>query len=163
MAKEKTKTAVDGDMCFECGVDIRPEAMFCYNCGSAVDADAAENDEISDAWFRESISEGEESDPDDGEKENNEEAVESVPSNSAEFVNDDTGTAKAKRKAKIRRKPKLKSAGTIRKNGPKSHPRKKVEVVWEANENSPNLWFILASVVLVAIVGVFFYLARVLQ
>ncbi len=159
-----TETAVENNLCAECGADIRDEALFCYNCGGAVAAEDPADGGISDAWFREDIAKNEDLqiDPVDDDQDEIEK-----PEDSGEPVPDETSGAevklKTKPKAKVRRKPKMKSAATLRKNNPKSLPRKKVEVVWEEKVNSPNLWFILASLVIVAIVGVLFYLARVLQ
>ena len=43
---------------------------------------------------------------------------------------------------------KLKTAASLRQK-PRAQEIKKVEVVWEASENAPNLWFIIVSVILV--------------
>lgn len=159
-----TEAAVENNLCAECGADIRDEALFCYNCGSAVVAEDQADGGISDAWFSEAIVKNEDSETDSIESAK-EEIVETddidEPGASEESGKD--FEPKAKPKTKIRRKPKMRSAATLRKNSPKPLPLRKVEVVWEENENSPNLWFIIASVVIVVIVGVLFYLSRVLR
>ncbi|MCB1023358.1 MAG: zinc ribbon domain-containing protein [Acidobacteria bacterium] len=163
-----TEEAAENEFCAECGADIRPEALFCYNCGEAVadaeaNADQAEK-EVSDAWFREDIAEEDLSEKEDeiGHIENEE-----IDKPGEELLVSDESqpavSAKTKKKPKVRRKPKMRSAATIQKTRAKSLPKKKVEVVWEENDNSPNFWFILTSVVIVVIVAGLFYLARILQ
>lgn len=51
------ETLVEKKVCGECGVDVRPQTQFCYNCGKSVtetpDADPAE--EPSSIWFGETL------------------------------------------------------------------------------------------------------------
>lgn len=53
------ETLVEQKVCAKCGADVRKDALFCYHCGGAVEAEvavsAANGDSVSSGWFRENI------------------------------------------------------------------------------------------------------------
>jgi hypothetical protein len=52
------ETLVEKRVCGECGVDVRPNTAFCYNCGKSISPSEAGDervDEASDAWFGETL------------------------------------------------------------------------------------------------------------
>jgi len=165
-----TELAVEKKLCAECGADVRPEALFCYNCGEAIDTN---NAGVSDAWFKEEMT-------NEGVVSNEPETVNSPiskPSGDLSIVsqvdNQDSahvselekdGEFKSAPASKIRTKnrvsPKttMKSAASLRKK-PKRFPQRIDEVVWEERNSSPNPWFILVSILIILLVAVLFVLA----
>ncbi|HMS43231.1 MAG TPA: zinc ribbon domain-containing protein [Pyrinomonadaceae bacterium] len=53
------ETLVEQRVCAKCGADVRKDALFCYHCGGAVEAEVAvsatNGDSVSSGWFRENI------------------------------------------------------------------------------------------------------------
>ena len=138
------ETLVKNEVCDGCGADVRPNTQFCYNCGTnvsgAVEADAA-----------------------DGNKETTplllpENPVADLKPAAAE---EKSGTQN-NGNATAGEKPKLKSAASMRKK-PKTIQRKRVEISWEEPESAPNLWFILAAVLLTFFAVVLWILASSLK
>ncbi|MEO6588701.1 MAG: zinc ribbon domain-containing protein [Pyrinomonadaceae bacterium] len=158
------ETLVKEKICSACGVEVRPQAMFCYNCGSAVAPDFPlsknENKKISKAWFRDGLV-GENSE--ETAKENytqKDKTIEEL------FTADNHETAAAKiddaksgteaaevekvEKAEKRELSKMDSAANLRRRR-KSVQKKRVEIVWEEHDNAPNGWFIFFAVILVGL------------
>jgi len=141
------ETTVQQQVCKACGVDVRPNSSFCYNCGSSVSLESNGNDSVSDVWLRESIA---------GEANKaTEKESEIVKPN---VVLKESETEKA---AALHEEGKLKSAAAMRQKA-KSFQQKQVEIVWEDAENTSNVKFILAVILLLvfagALVGIAFYL-----
>jgi hypothetical protein len=67
-----------------------------------------------------------------------------------------------KPKGKLKRNSKLRSASALRKK-PKTIGSKKIEVVWEERENSPNVLFLLVAFFLVSAAAGIFFLAMYLK
>ncbi len=193
------ETTVENRICISCGVEARPGALFCYNCGGAVSQETENGGEesTSDVWFQEDIIE--KSEDDNSEPEKSEEKVENETQEDSveeeivsEKVEEETDKAdekdeKTQEKEKekdskeeiekseveektdseketvnIKRKTQLKSASALRKR-PKSLGSKKIEVVWEERDSSPNLLFISVAFILILIAFGVFLLAMYLK
>lgn len=200
-----SETLVKTPVCIECGSEARPNALFCYHCGGALETVEAINYETdkspSNVWFREEITTTVENEAEiiqvETEILNEETATEVVETELDEIETDDTKTIaaevveaekievdensdetenaedeksevlaedksqvsiksksfKEKTENKTETKPKLKSAAALRKRIRPSARRKKVEIVWEERENSPNVWFIVFALILSSIVA----------
>lgn len=141
------ETTVQQEVCKACGVDIRPNSLFCYNCGGSVSVETNGNTEISDVWLRESIAE------ESGNAEEKE--SETVKPN---VVLKESESEKA---AAMHEEGSLKSAAAMRRKA-KSFQQKQVEIIWEEAETSSNFKLVLAAILLLvfagAVVGIAFYL-----
>ena len=118
---------VENKFCSNCEADVRKGALFCYNCGSSVAPKLPLPVEKNgnDVLLRTDGS-GEESAPITVKTDNFDQPIE---------------------KPAVLEEPKLKSAASLRKR-PKSVQKKRVEIVWEERENTPNVWFIVVTVLL---------------
>jgi len=144
---------LEKQICQACGVDIRPKALFCFNCGSQVASDEdveIENQnqkKISNAWFKEEITENKvvEKTPAVTKPKKSEPVIEK-PSG---FKPKLTGKAGPEKKSpeKIDSVSELKTAASIR-NRTKLENRPSVEVVWDEPKSAPNIWFLLVSLIL---------------
>lgn len=114
------ETLVKNRVCSACGATVRGGALFCYNCGGSV----APEDK------KETL-----------EKTNGDNSAQTNQTIIAD------ATDKPIPKPVLVEEPKLKSAATMRRKS-KSYQPKRVEVIWEEHENAPNVWFILAAIVL---------------
>ncbi len=140
-------------ICDACGVEVRPQSMFCYNCGGAVsdtivEETAVENDsngknEVSDAWLREDVVEEKQSETPTEKEEVTEEISES-PNIEKPTIESE----KNDKKSDIQSDAKLKSAAAMRRKA-KSFQAKQVEVVWEQPETSSSVKLILVVLLLV--------------
>lgn len=119
------ETLVKDETCGACGANVRPQALFCYNCGSSVSADISleQND------GKEKILIG--SFSDDAAEEEKTVIVKTSERNNGKAVGGET--------------TKLKSAASMRRK-PKMFQRKKVKIFWEEPESAPNIWFILVAI-----------------
>lgn len=163
------ETLVKEKICNACGVEVRPQAMFCYNCGSAVAPDVpldGNNKKVGNAWFRDDPT-GEKS------KENinktgslKDEPVEPVIDERNETANivetEDDAEIVAEDKAEKRDLSKMDSAAKLRSRG-KSVQKKRVEIVWEEHDNAPNGWFIFFAVILVILAVTIWIISTYLQ
>lgn len=165
------ETLVEKKVCKECGVDVRPDTAFCYNCGKSVtetpDGPAA-TDEVSGAWFEETII----SDPkDDSDKtvaaEEEPAAAEIAPDPTPETAEEDKEAADNEKETFEEIDPihhsipvdsGLKSAAAIRKK-PKTFRNREVEVVWEEHGGRSNLAYLLITLVVMLFTLVVFYFA----
>lgn len=144
------ETTVQQKVCKACGVDIRPNSSFCYNCGSSISAEKNGNTEVSDVWLRENIAE-------------EKPQVEKVEKKEAESVKPNVvlKESESEKAAALSEDGKLKSAAAMRRKA-KSYQQKQVEIVWEEAENSSNVKLIIAAILLlifaVAVVLIAFYL-----
>ena len=138
---------LEKQVCESCGVDIRPKALFCYNCGSQVASDEAVQAEIehekkiSNAWFKEELTE--------------------TPAVTI------ASTVKPKVAVEEKVKPeengkktelptdnsiKLKSAASLRDRS-KLGGKKTVEIEWDEPKSAPNIWFLIVALILAAFAG----------
>ncbi len=150
------ETTIENQVCNACGADVRKGALFCYNCGGEVASEiaVAKNDKIetvNNIRFQEDIS---------AENENGTEFKHSKVETKQEvreiFVEEPI--AKPIEKSSSNKEAKLKSAAAMRRKSKVIQP-KKVEVVWEEHENTPNKWFILVAVFLTIFAAVILFLA----
>ncbi len=144
------ETLVENQVCNHCGADIRPTALFCYNCGSSVAPETVialkDRESAGEARFRRIIAEGKNGDKTTQIKQTIiEEAVDKPITQSS-----------------VQTETKLKSAAAMRRKSKTIKP-KRIEVVWEEHENAPNGWFILAAILLTLTVAGILYLAIYLK
>lgn len=119
------QTASDNVVCISCGSDVRADALFCYNCGSAI-VTTPENEETRTQDF-------------DVTEEKSAFPVGGVPSeNPANAIHDIDQPAprRALTAAMLRRK--------------KAYNRRPVEVVWQSPERDSKI-FVISSFVLTAL------------
>ncbi|HXH70561.1 MAG TPA: zinc ribbon domain-containing protein [Pyrinomonadaceae bacterium] len=149
------ETMVENQVCNACGADVRKGALFCYNCGGEVASEiaVAKNDKIetvANTRFQENIS-----------TENGNEFKQSEVKTKQEvreiFV--EKSITKPIEKSSSDEEAELKSAAAIMRGKSKIIQPKKVEVVWEEHDNTPNLWFILVAVFLTIVTAVILFLA----
>ena len=146
------ETLVKEKVCVACGADLRPQALFCYNCGSAVKITAppveSNNNKTSDAWFKDELVEQDKQNLEfqNTEREDeliadDDEEIEEAPEQKFddEVVEDE--------EAEKRDLSKMDSAAKLNRRG-KSIQKKRVEIVWEEHDNAPNGWFIFFAVIL---------------
>lgn len=166
------KTLVEKEICDACGADVRPDSLFCYNCGGAVSDDIPESvlerkQKISSGNnFRNDLP------PDNNLKTTKlkNEAVEEIEIKPIEkpsekpFVDEFPAKTEEKlpERPSIQEEAKLKSAANLRRKA-KIYQRKTVEVVWEEPENAPNKWFPIVAILLIFFVIAIFYLAMYLK
>ncbi|SRR5215204_961089 len=167
------KTLVEREICDACGADVRPESLFCYNCGGAVSEPLPEsatnsNNRKETGGSRFQVGEAEKNDLKttpliQATVENFESrpAAKPIEKPSAEQLFE-KNEVKPIEKPSIQEDAKLKSAANLRRKA-KSFQRKTVEVVWEEPENAPNKWFPLVAIILILFVVGIFYLAMYLK
>ncbi|CAN5446554.1 hypothetical protein BH20ACI1_BH20ACI1_22690 [soil metagenome] len=128
---------VENQICKACGTDVRKGALFCYHCGGSVAPEIAapKADKVVD----ENQVLAKENNAENGNKLNNKQEDESA---SIKEI-----TEKPIPKPEIQPEKNLKSAASLRKKS-KIVPKKKVEIIWEEHENAPNVWFVLAAILL---------------
>ena len=134
------ETFVENSVCSVCRADIRPHALFCYDCGASVasKAESADKNGISNNadLFINIIS--------DGEKVKSEKPLTITEKIPAPEVIDEKSKEKVFVKEDSKEKVKLKSAASLRRKSKIIQP-KKIEISWEASENAPNKWFIVVA------------------
>lgn len=138
---------LEKQICEACGADIRPKALFCFNCGSQVasdeevQAEEANSKKISDAWFKEEIA-----------PTPTQPAITEVAGKTAKkktvAVEEKAKTDGKGKIAETSSSTKLRSAASLRDKS-KSPEKKRVEVVWEEPSSAPNIWFLIVSLILV--------------
>jgi hypothetical protein len=127
---------VENRVCNACGADIRPQALFCYNCGSSVAPEIA-GLERPESGANEELQSGE-----------TQAKGKTKSKKSFDRPIEKPDGSPVEKKSAERNSARLQSAAAIRKTA-KSQPQKKaVEVVWEEPDNAPNVWFIVAALVL---------------
>lgn len=137
------ETSVENRVCQSCGADVRPNTLFCYNCGESLapklSTGAKDEKNVSNAWFRENISE----------EKNGDKLSENKPAATIE------ATDRPIPKPPLTDEPKLKSAAAMRRQS-KAYQPKRVEIIWEEYD-APNGWFILATILIALFaVGILF-------
>jgi len=147
---------VENPACSACHAGIRPHALFCYHCGASV----APKDESSNKkgiaknadLFIDIISEGEK-------VESKKPSPEIIP---AAEAFEEKSRPKVLTNKDSQDKTKLKSAAALRRKSKVIQP-KKVEISWEASENAPNKWFIVAALAITFFAVGVLYLALQLR
>lgn len=153
---------VEKRVCGECGVDVRPDTSFCYNCGKSVSPEAPAPDEAaeaSDAWFGETlvserpaeelaepVEPEPESEPEPELKSSEPEVEERADAAAEETIPDVSDIDPIHHSLPV--EGGLKSAAAIRKR-PKTYQRREVEVVWEEHQDPPMSRFILVTLLFV--------------
>lgn len=158
-------------VCNACGADVRPQALFCYNCGASVAPEFGGGNNDRPATDETVLSRAETGEAGSGSGGNNissSQKVETIDTKNRKRTKRDAGRRLEKTSAAPSGKfpaetEKLKTAASIRKNSPPvagaaaaaaKAKRKTVEVVWETPEaGAPNLWFIAAAFVLALFAG----------
>jgi hypothetical protein len=165
------ETLVKEKVCRACGADVRPRALFCYNCGSAVAPDAplpeGRKKSKSGNWYNSetagqdpapavSKKSGRRSKPAAAQKadpEIEDAAVAAPAGDEKKAVDEKSGKSDLKR---------LDSAANLRRRG-RSIQKKRVEIIWEEHDNAPNGWFILVAVLLTLLAVAIWLVARYLE
>lgn len=144
------ETIVENQVCNHCGADVRPAALFCYNCGSSVEPEIVialkDRESAGEARFRRIIEGGK----------NGDKNVQIKQTIVEETVD------KSITQSSVRTETNLKSAAAMRRKSKLIQP-KRIEVIWEEHENAPNGWFILATILLTLTVAGILYLAIYLK
>ncbi|HEX8247219.1 MAG TPA: zinc ribbon domain-containing protein [Pyrinomonadaceae bacterium] len=133
-----TENPVENPVCSACGAPVRPQALFCYNCGTSIapEIDASEpRDEI----FDENKAKTQPLAAEAGENH-----VAPIGKPSETLVEDKP----EKKSLPPQAETKLKSAAALRRSARTPVQKKTVEVIWDEPENAPNVWFLVAAFVL---------------
>jgi len=141
-----TENPVENPVCNACGAPVRPQALFCYHCGSSVAPEIEKtdrhNEAMSEAWQREEIFD------------ENKAKTQLLADADENF---DTPIAKPsetlvedrpEKKSPVPAETKLKSAAALRRGARAATQKKTVEVIWDEPESAPNAWFLVAALVL---------------
>jgi hypothetical protein len=172
------ETLVEQKVCAKCGAEVRKGALFCYHCGTSVEAEvavsAANGDSASNVWFRENIAAEEPKATtklDVAEKidkpiaKPSDEAIDKPIEKPTENLFDapiekpTEAPIEKKSDEKPKEEQKLKSAAAMRRKAKIVQKKRIEEVEWEEHENAPNLWFMLVALVLIAIAAGLFFVA----
>ena len=146
------ETIVENQICNACGVDVREGSLFCYNCGGAVASEIEvekedKKDKVSDVWLRENLVENGKNDQ--------------ITNQSEEFITLEKVDDKPIPKPDIQAEANLKSAAAMRRKSA-TFQKKQVEVVWEEND-APNASFIVVALILSLFAVAVFFLAIYLK
>jgi zinc-ribbon domain len=146
---------LEKQVCQACGADVRLNAEFCYNCGSAVGNKFVKGNgkSQSNTLLRENISE----DEDNTSKTTTNLDKKNLPI-PIEKPNLPLTNEKNVENVKPLSKPqtKTKSAAELRQKN-KLERKKSVEIRWEEPESAPNVWFITVTFILTLFaVGILF-------
>lgn len=158
------ETLVKEKVCNTCGAEVRPNAVFCYNCGSAVAPEVPlgvnKTQKFSNDWFKgDLVEEKVEEKPNKIVSEKiekevivAEDEIQSEEISETEIIEEKT----TENEPEKRDLSKMDSAAKLRRRE-KSLQKKRVEIVWEEHDNAPNGWFIFIAVLLAALaVGIWF-------
>ena len=168
-------TKVKNGVCSACGVEVRPNAEFCYNCGKEVSLSVVVEEETagtSDICLKEDIQEDGadvEGAPVDKDVESN--SSETKENSEKDLEADDSKTKEEETEIKADDpipKPidgndeQMKTAAALREK-PRNRMVKQEEIVWEEYDKSPN--FLLLGVAIAIVLGVLalFYISMYLR
>ena len=144
------ETLVENQVCNHCGADVRPTALFCYNCGNSVAPETVialkDKESVGEARLRRIIAEGK----------NGDKNVQIKRIIAEEAVD------KSITQSSVQTETNLKSAAAMRRKSKTIQP-KRIEVFWEEHENAPNGWFILVAILLTLTAAGILYLAMYLK
>lgn len=133
---------VEKKICPTCGVDVRPQALFCYNCGGAVKKVNSVPEKkngagkITDAPVVEQV--------DKNFVEQRKIVETTVENQTKETELKERASAKS---SNIQEEAKLKSAAAMRRKA-KSFQKQEIEVVWEEPENDSGVKLLLVGALL---------------
>lgn len=137
-------------LCEKCGADVRPNTLFCYNCGSQVASDeevALENSKAPDAINKIAQPKKFETTKLDSEliaaTTKNKVKASSIPKPTDSIL---AGENEEDSK-RIDDSSRLKTASSLR-NKPKTTQSKQIKVTWDSYESAPNIWFLLVALIL---------------
>jgi hypothetical protein len=148
---------VENQICESCGVDVRPQALFCYNCGGSVAGQPEKtennngNNKISDELLPDNIKK---------ESAENKRTAETIGEIRKFEVKEETVIKAGK--PDVFEEAKLKSAASLRRK-PKSIQRREVEIVWEEPERVSGLWLTLIALLLATFAAAIVILAMYLK
>lgn len=127
---------VENEICSACGAGVRNGALFCYHCGGSLAPDVVvtENEKESAGGLLKEKKSG-----------NGNGVSKKEVKKAKENINQDSEEATSN--LEIIENTPLKSAAALRKR-PKNSQKKKIEIVWEEHEQTPNLWFIVVTIIL---------------
>jgi hypothetical protein len=155
------ETLVEDKVCNACGADVRPGALFCYSCGKSVTLpiDVVNNNNNENGGdiqlhVHAGIVKG---------NKNLDKLVKEdllVEQNTHTPVEE--FLEKTVTKLNVQEQLKLKSAASLRRKS-KILQKKRIEVVWEEQEDAPNIWFIIVAVSLTFFAIIVVYLAMYLR
>lgn len=135
---------VENQVCKTCGAEVRPHALFCYNCGGAISENPVKTES------KNGNSENTVLFPDDNYK------TEVVEKKRVIETNDEIQKSGAPeitllkdKKTDIVNEAKLKSAASLR-NKAKSFQKKEVQIIWEEPESPSGVLFALVVLLLTA-------------
>lgn len=140
------ETIVQNQICTACGVDVRPNSMFCYNCGGAV-FENAENETENVNKYQTSLLD-EKLIPKQTEKVEPEIELESDKN--------------PKSKTNLQEEAKLKTAAAMRRKA-KTTQNKTTEIIWEEPESNSSLPLILTALIFTIIAALLVYFAMTLK
>ena len=131
-----SKVEIQQRECAKCGVEVRPNTDFCYNCGSPVSAEAAALDAngAGTGFDEKSSAQNENFSP---------QPETATAKNENEKVN--TNGLSAGLEDRRPASPKYESAAGLRRRS-RFAARKPVEVTWEPEAESLNLKFVIAAI-----------------
>ncbi|HEY0458680.1 MAG TPA: zinc ribbon domain-containing protein [Pyrinomonadaceae bacterium] len=166
------KTLVEKEICDACGADVRPDSLFCYNCGGPVSEEAQKtgtNNNLKTVGS-DHLKTNSAGTSDFKTTPLNRQSVESLESQPVAKPIEKPASGKLPanieekppEKASIQEDSKLKSAANLRRKA-KIYQKKTVEVVWEEPESAPNKWFPIVAILLILLVVGIFYLAMYLR
>lgn len=147
------ETIVENQICKTCGANVRKGALFCYSCGSSVASEIlvvekGKKKSVNDNQLQKSL-------PEENKNALRERKLKTIPEIK---ISTEEVLEKPIAKPAVQEESKLKSAAAMRRKSKFVQP-KKVEIVWEDNETTPNIWFIAAAFALMVFVAVILFLA----
>lgn len=152
-------SVIEKEICAECGAEVRPQALFCYNCGARVASETETETngkaEVSEAWFQDNLNKDAKTN-----KLNEVDLPIAKPDEPIEKPSDEFPAAPPKKRTEPAKEfEKLKTAASLKqKNRVKTFQKKKVEVIWEEPAQAPNIWFIISAVVIAILSAVALWL-----
>jgi len=145
------ETIIENRICQACGADVRPNALFCYHCGSSLTTPAAGIDlgnKNGGAPLRQS----------DVKAKNGDQPAARTRAVIIKKTVDDP----IPNPLLTAEEPKLKSAAAMRRKSKRFQP-KRIEIIWEEHENAPNGWFVFAAIILTLFAAGILFLAIYLK
>jgi len=153
---------VKSEVCLACGVGIRQKALFCHNCGKSTRSSSGrvlnENKRrIIKVKLRRRLRKlRKENDP-SKESSGSESELNDYEST---LINEESKADCSKKPAGVFKNEKSGKSGMradIFTNSPEYGRENKIEIVWEENSESPNIFFLLmASLIIFFVAGLFF-------
>ncbi|HEX8735639.1 MAG TPA: zinc ribbon domain-containing protein [Pyrinomonadaceae bacterium] len=141
-----TENPVENPVCNACGAPVRPQALFCYNCGSSL-APEIEKTDLRDKATGATRQREEIFDENNAKTQPLTDAVENFDAPIAkpsEMPVEDGADKIPPAPAET----KLKSAASLRRSARTPAQKKTVEVIWDEPESASNVWFLVAALVL---------------